>query len=332
MTEKEQIEYLLFEFLNGKLDNKNEKYIKNWIGESLQNKKEFERYKRIFDEQRRHFPDQDVILSREKLKNTLLQQFFYRKKKDQQIISGLAFLMVIFFGLFIGYSPVFNPADDLSLYAGKTTIETQIGEMSSCILPDSTKIWLNYNSKIQYQVAESTSGKIRQVQVTGEAFFDVAKNKKIPFEVYTSGTKVKVYGTQFNVKQRSEDLEVTLIEGSMAVFTKDNVKVSQLVPGDQVKLDKEGQLISKQLIDVSQIMLWKEGRYEFKDVTLEKIIMHLNELYDVNIMIENSKLKNERFRCVIDRRKSLLQTLQILKETTNLNYEINGSDILLTKN
>jgi ferric-dicitrate binding protein FerR (iron transport regulator) len=231
------------------------------------------------------------------------------------------------------YSPKNNFESDQNYYTGVTTVKTEPGEMSSCILPDSTKIWLNYDSEIQYRLLSEKSGKTREVKVRGEVYFEVAKEKKVPFEVLTENTKIKVYGTQFNVRQRKElELQVTLIEGSMAVFTKNDVKISQLVPGEQLVLNKQGELLSKMKIDIQQAVLWKEGRCEFKDVTLEAIAYHLNELYGVNIKIQDNALKNERFRCVIDRHKSLLQTLQLLKETTSLSYSIKGSDILLTQN
>lgn len=332
MTEQEQIEYLLFGFLSGKLGRHEEKIIKKWIAESEENRKEFERYRRIFEEQRRHIPDLDVILSRDKLKTALLQKILRAQKKDRFVIRGLTTCLILC-GLFIVYSPKNNFESDQNYYTGVTTVKTEPGEMSSCILPDSTKIWLNYDSEIQYRLLSEKSGKTREVKVRGEVYFEVAKEKKVPFEVLTENTKIKVYGTQFNVRQRKElELQVTLIEGSMAVFTKNDVKISQLVPGEQVVLNKQGELLSKMKIDIQQAVLWKEGRCEFKDVTLEAIAYHLNELYGVNIKIQNNALKNERFRCVIDRHKSLLQTLQLLKETTSLSYSIKGSDILLTQN
>lgn len=332
MTQNEQLEFLIYIFLYGELDPEKEAYLKKWIAESDQNKKEFERYKKILEEQRRHFPDQKVILSREKLKDTLLQYFTVKKKNDHRLIRGLSIAILIVSGLFIGQTSLVYPEMDMELYAGITSIETDAGETSSCILPDSTKIWLSHKTKIQYQITERNSNKIRQVKIDGDAFFDVAKKKEIPFEVLAGNTRIKVYGTQFYVNRRKDDLEITLVEGSMAVFKKNDDKISQLVPGDQVILDKQGNLLKKQSVDVTQIMLWKEGKYEFKDVTLEEIVLHLNKLYSVNITIKCNKLKKERFRCVIDRKKSLLQTLQILKATITLNYTINGSDILLTKN
>ncbi|MGV8090541.1 MAG: FecR family protein [Mangrovibacterium sp.] len=332
MTEQEQIEYLLFGFLYGKLGKHEEKIIREWIAESEENRKEFERYRRIFEEQRRHIPDLDVILSREKLKTTLLQKILRTQRKDRLIIRGMVTCLILC-GLFIVYSPKSNFKSEQNDYAGATIVKTEPGQMSSCILPDSTKIWLNYDSEIQYRLLSEKSGKTREVKVRGEVYFDVAKEKKVPFEVLTENTKIKVYGTQFNVRQRKDlGLQVTLIEGSMAVFTKEDVKISQLIPGEQLVLNKQGELLSKMKVDIQRAILWKEGRYEFKDVTLEEIAYHLNELYGVHIEIQNSALKDERFRCVIDRHKSLLQTLQILKETTNMSYSINGSDILLTKN
>lgn len=333
MTENEQIEYLLFGYLKGNLDKTQKGFIEKWIAESEKNQKEFERYKRIFTEQQRHFPDQEVILSREKIKNILLQRLFTNKKRDKRVISSLSFALVTLVGIFTGYSPFVSSTKDVDLFAGITTIQTGQGETTICVLPDSTKIWLNYKSKIEYQIANEANEKTRQIKIVGEAFFDVAKTKNIPFEVITENTKIRVYGTQFNVRQREKDLVVTLVEGSMAVFTNnDDKKVSQLVPGDQVILNKEGKLLSKQTIDTSRVSFWTEGKYEYKNVTLKEIVRDLNEIYGFNIVIKNNKLNDERYRFVIDHKKSLLQTLQFLKETTNLNYSINGTDIILTKN
>lgn len=332
MIGQEQLEYLLFLFLRGKLNQHDEEIIKEWLAENEGNREEFERYKRIFEEQRRQIPDIDAVLSRERLKTALLQKTIKAQKKDRFIIQGLitSFVFVVLFVVIYQKS---NSDFAPGYYSGATVVKTELGEMSSCVLPDRTKIWLNCNSEIQYCLLSGENGKTREVKVQGEVYFDVAKEKKVPFEVLVGNTKIKVYGTQFNVCQRKDcDLEVTLIEGSMAVFTKEDVKISQLVPGEQLILGKQGELLSKKKIDTDEAVLWKEGRYEFKDVTLLEIAHHLNELYGVNIEIPDNTLENVRFRCVIDRHKPLLQTLQILKEATNLNYSINGSDIILTKN
>lgn len=333
MTENEQIEYLLFGYLKGNLDKTQKGFIEKWMAESEKNQKEFERYKRIFTEQQRHFPDKEVILSREKIKNILIQRLFTNKKRDKRIITSLSFALVTLVGVFAGYSPFVSSLKDVDILVGITTIQTGQGETTICVLPDSTKVWLNYKSKIEYQIANEANGKIRRIKIAGEVFFDVAKRKEIPFEVITENTKIKVYGTKFNIKQREEDLVVTLVEGSMAVFTnKEEKKVSQLVPGDQVILNKEGKLLSKQTINTSHVSFWREGKYIYKDVTLKEIVKDLNEIYGFNIVVKNNTLNKERYRFVIDRKKSLLQTLQSLKETTHLNYYINGTDILLTKN
>ena len=333
MTENEQIEYLLFGYLKGSLDKTQKGFIEKWMAESEKNQKEFERYKRIFTEQQRHFPDNEVILSREKIKNILLQRLFTIKKRDKRVITSLSFTIFILVGVFAGYSPFVSSTKDVDLFAGITTIQTEQGETATCVLPDSTKIWLNYNTKIEYQIANEANEKTRQIKIIGEAFFDVAKIKKIPFEVITENTKIRVYGTQFKVRLREKELAVTLVEGSMAVFTNnDDKKVSQLVPGDQVILNNEGKLLSKQTINTSHARFWTEGKYEYKNVTLKEIVRDLNEIYGFNIVVKDNTLNKESYRFVIDRKKSLLQTLQFLKETTNLNYSINGTHILLTKN
>ncbi len=332
MTEQEQIEYLLFGFLYGRLGKHDEKIVREWIAKSEENRMEFERYRHIFEEQRRHIPDLEVILSREKLKTTLLQKIIRNQRKDRFVIRGLVTCLILC-GLFIGYFQKSHFEAEQNYLAGTTVMRTEPGQMSSCTLPDSTTIWLNSDSEIQYRLLSEKSGKTRMVKVRGEVYFDVAKEKKVPFEVLVENTKIKVYGTEFNVRQRKDhELQLTLIEGSMAVFTKEDIKISHLIPGEQLVLNKKGEMISKKSIDIQQTILWKEGRCEFKDVTMEEIAYYLNDLYGVNIKIRNSALKSERFRCVIDRHKSLLQTLQLLKETTNLSYSINGPDILLTKN
>lgn len=331
MTEHEQIEYLIFEFLNGKLSEEDETSIKEWVSRS-ENKSEFERYKRLFEEQRRQVPDHHAIVSREKLKTALLIKFYKSRRKDQYIIHGLLTACLLFTGLFFLYVPKNYHEPDQNFYSGSTTVKTEAGETSSCILPDSTKIWLNEDSEIEYHLLSGNSGKTREVKVRGEVYLDVAKEKKIPFEVLCGNTKIKVYGTQFNVRQREESLQVTLVEGSMAVFKDGIDKISELIPGDQVTLDLKGNLIEKKRMgDLSQVFSWKEGRYEFKDVTLEEVILLMNDIYGVNLTVLDVRLKKQRFRCVIDRKKSLLQTLQILKEATNLDYSINGSDIVLTQ-
>lgn len=163
------------------------------------------------------------------------------------------------------------------------TVQTPRGGEYKLVLADGTNVWLNASSSLKFPTA--FSGAERRVEVSGEAYFEVAENKDLPFVVSVNGRQeVRVLGTHFNVNAYLEDgLEkVTLLEGSVAVAQ--GKYAVTLKPGQQSFLAGKGFEIED--ADVDQVIAWKTGFFEFNNSSLESIMQSISRWYDVDVIYE----------------------------------------------
>ncbi len=190
------------------------------------------------------------------------------------------------------------------------------------ILSDSTKIWLNSETTLEYPV--EFTGEDRIVKLEGEAFFEVTKSKK-RFKVLTGEQVVEVLGTSFNISSYKEDslIFTTLVEGKLNVSLMDNPNIKQvLLPNYQSYLYKNESIISVRQVDPSDYIAWKEGRFLFKNKTLIEIMNTLSRWYDVDITIKNEEIGKMKFTGDIKRYEFLENILTLIKQTNEITYEI----------
>jgi len=207
-------------------------------------------------------------------------------------------------------------------------IEVPKGQHVSLTLSDGTKVILNAESKLTYP--SEFSGNERNVELHGEAFFEVTHNKKAPFIVKGSFLNVKVLGTKFNFRSYpNEKAEVTLDEGKVEVESADLKDKRILSPGQQILYTpKEGmRLVNK--TDVYLVKSWTTGELSFQNKRLDEICAELERKFNVHINIENKKLKKEVFTCHFKNTVTIDQIFILLKETRNINYKIKNNEITI---
>lgn len=165
---------------------------------------------------------------------------------------------------------------------------TPYGKRTQIVLSDGTKIWLNAGTTLSYPT--SFSDKSREVYLSGEAFFEVAKDKSRPFHVITGDLRIKVTGTRFNVTSYQNDsfTQAVLVEGKIfasknGIFSKD----VELSPGEIIVLDKSENRLSKQKVDVELYASWINGYLIMRDEPIDEIIKKLERYYDQKIIAEN---------------------------------------------
>ena len=187
---------------------------------------------------------------------------------------------------------------------------TPYGKRTRITLSDGTKIWLNAGSILSYPM--HFSGDSREVYLSGEAFFEVAKDKAKPFYVITNDLKIKVTGTRFNVTSYKNDsftqavlLEVKIFASKNALFSKE----IELVPGERVVLDKGDRHLQKQKVNVEQYASWVEGYLIINDEPINEITKKLERYYDQKIVIERSS-QNMRFTGKLNLADDLSKVLQ----------------------
>lgn len=197
------------------------------------------------------------------------------------------------------------------------------------VLADGTKVWLNSETTLRFPVQFASD--VRMVELTGEAFFEVTRNEKVPFIVSSNNQQVKVLGTQFNISSYPDEYSTvtTLVEGSVEVSLQGNpVEKTMLKPNEQSYLSNNENVIQKRNVDVSQYVAWKEGRFVFQNQTLENIMKTLSKWYDVQVVFANENSRNLKFTGNLERYSDFSNILGKIERTNEVEFEI--KDKLIT--
>lgn len=207
------------------------------------------------------------------------------------------------------------------------TLSVPRGGNFTVTLPDGTKVWLNAASSLTYPV--SFNGKTRNVQLKGEAYFEVAKNKEKPFLVQAGNSQVTVLGTHFNIRAYENDRTVfaTLLEGSVR-FSNQSAKVL-LVPGEQGVAGQDNGQIETRKVNTSQVVSWKNGYFMFQDNNISEIMDQISRWYNVDVEIKGD-LSNKTFGGIYSRNKDINELLKGLELTDLVHFKIEGRKITVT--
>lgn len=168
---------------------------------------------------------------------------------------------------------------------GYNTMTTPKGRQFQLVLPDGSKVWLNAASSIRYPIV--FNGAERRVEITGEAYFEVAHHASKPFRVQVNNeTEIEVLGTHFNINayDNEESINTTLLEG--AVRIKNNKQRIVLTPGQQAQVSGRQAIKVVDDVDVDKVMAWKNGVFNFNDASLQEVMRQLERWYDIEVVYE----------------------------------------------
>lgn len=219
------------------------------------------------------------------------------------------------------------------LYMQPVAIQTvsTLAETRTVSLPDGTSVTLNHYSTLTYPERFKTDN--REVELNGEAYFEVSKDKKHPFIVQTEAVDVRVLGTQFNVDayRDSPDVRTTLLTGSVAVSNKSNSEHMILKPNEIAIYNKvEKKLTRKLLEDATDEISWRHGEFIFDDVPLRDIARELSNSFGTTIQITDSTLQNYRISARFRNGEDLETILSVLQDAGYFNYSHNDKQITIT--
>ncbi len=216
------------------------------------------------------------------------------------------------------------------------TIETQFGGQYQVILPDGTKVWLNAKSSLKYPV--QFTGKERKVTLSGEGYFEVAKDKDMPFKVITHNQGItqvtEVLGTRFNINayQDHTDIKTTLLEGSVKVNRiSANHRLNQskmLKPGQQCLIDQVSMLVQE--ADIESTVAWKNGYFVFSNEPIIDAMTSISRWYNMEVEY-TGYFDDITIVGNISRKHTLHQTLHLLELTGNFKFKIQGRRIVVMK-
>jgi len=228
----------------------------------------------------------------------------------------------------LAYNTLKDPLTSLStaevLY---NTITTPRGGQYQLVLSDGSKVWLNAASSLRFPAA--FAGKERKVELTGEGYFEVAKNASMPFKVDIAGKgEVEVLGTHFNINAYVDEatINTTLLEGKVKVMS--SVSSELLYPGQQAQLNSNGQISLNENVNAEEVVAWKNGKFVFENADIKSIMRQLERWYDVDVTF-NGNITTEEFVGIISRNVNVSQILKMLEKTGTVRFEIEGKRILV---
>lgn len=195
-------------------------------------------------------------------------------------------------------------------------LTTPVGGEYQLTLSDGTKVWVNAASELIYPAV--FAGDSREVELSGEAYFEVAENAGKPFYVKTPNMNIRVTGTSFNVRAYlGEEEQATLVEGSVEVRVGDGDY--KLTPGDQLNATGSGVVIEK--VKIQPYEIWKHERFIFYNELLENVVRKLERWYGVDIIVADPDVKQYRFTGNVPKYEELQSILMKLELTTRIRFE-----------
>ena len=210
------------------------------------------------------------------------------------------------------------------------TIEVPKTKDFTLLLADGTVVKINSDSRIKFPDKFSETER-RVILEEGEAFFDVARNDKVPFVVEVKDSRITVMGTSFNVNAYPEyNMKTTLVEGKVKIGASTSSKEITLTPGQQAELRQGDFKVAN--VDVDTYIAWTRGLFMFNKLDLKSIMTQLNRWYNINVTFDDPAIESYTFTGVINKQYSKEQIFRLIEKTTQISIEVrNDNDVFITK-
>lgn len=207
------------------------------------------------------------------------------------------------------------------------TLVTPRGGQYELQLADGTKVWLNADSRLRFPV--NFTGRERVIELTGEAYFEVAKNKNSPFKVITGSKTVEVLGTHFNVSAYPNEIyRTTLLEGSVRLNASNGASAI-LRPSEQGVFNSQSRF-STAKADTAAIVAWKNGVFLFRNENIKNIMQQISRWYDVDVYYKGD-LSNVKLGGTVSRYSNITKLLNTMEFTGSVHFKIEGRRVIVMK-
>ena len=297
---------LLQRYIKGEVSEKERLKIASWLDESPENMREFLVLRKLYDI--------SLWQANTDKTNSVKKVHYSIRKVMAEILKIAAIFLIGFWG-----------SKQLQIQQSNKkqmqTIHVPAGQRVRITLPDGTNVWLNARTKIVYPTMFGKSA--RQVTIDGEAYFDVAEDKKRPFIVETNKCDMEVLGTKFNVEGYSDkdDFEVTLMEGSVRVASHIGLRDTlTLKPDSKACLQKDGKLKVVPVDDYNPYR-WKEGLICFRNESFLSIMNDLEKYFGVSIVVEHKNILKYYFTGKFRQADGIDYALRVLQRDIRFKYE-----------
>lgn len=330
----QHIDIIISEFLSGNISPNEKEEFEQWLNASAANKKVFLKSKKAWELSQNQIPPEKIAEDKTRVieKVQKIQTTQLIRVRRQALLYKIAAILAI--PLTFALSWYFlQPTKQAVPSSQLCEVSAPKGHVAKCILPDGSEVWLNTGSTISYNTI-SFNQSLRQVQLSGEAFFEVAKNEETPFVVNTPVANIRVTGTSFNVKAyaESENFETVLEEGSIELELNNlNRQLVNLIPGERLVYNAHKKNISIVQVDANFFSAWRNGEILFKDATLADLAKELERIYDIQFHLKEAKLGEYRFRGMFSYNNNLIEALEKIKRTAGIDYYIENKEVWLHK-
>ncbi|MFK7773015.1 MAG: FecR family protein [Saprospiraceae bacterium] len=338
--EKEFYINLIYKSFSGDLSAEEQNQLDNWLSDSDANQKEADALTKTWQLSANFSKNLEVNLDAEfaqlqnridadekgNVKEAIVKTMPTARKKSWWKPLSVAAAVLLLAGAFFVFNQ--NPATVEML-----AMETLEGEMKEVALADGSKVWLNENSKLTYP--DVMNGEERRVSLKGEAFFDITKNPSKPFIIDTRDTEVKVLGTSFEVRAMDDETktEVVVKTGKVSLGKRNEVKPLILTKNQKGVYNNKTQGYVRSEVKNLNSISWQSKILDFNDVTLEKVLVDLENYFDIKVILENQDLFKCKFTSVFiekdqDHILKTISTLYKMKlvETNDKTYRLKGGE------
>ena len=360
-TDISEIDPLISKYLSGNATNGEIEEFLHWLKASPQNRKYYAQSQMLWFSSDNNSQENNQY-QWELVQLKIQEREVINLKKDTILTDSrhlinrfirIAAVIIMLIGI-SGFFFFMNGSKNNSNFA-QNILEVPYGSMSILTLPDGTKLWVNSGSKLTYN--SDYGKKNRDIYLTGEAYFDVAKNRKLPFVVHALNVKIKAIGTSFNVKAYPDEkkVETTLIQGLVEIEKSGSKSIILLNPSQKIiipEVEKPEPIVQKnqkvQLskkmnvsmeatdtaiildkeIDTEKEISWKNGKLIFDREPLSSLTVKLERRYDVDFYFETEKLKEYKYSGIF-MDLSLEQILEAMKYSSPIDFVIKDKKVFL---
>lgn len=310
-----EFEELLSRYLNGECTEKERRGIERFIQENLKNEPGVDSFNR-----------KEQLRSKAKIQQAVWQELTSGSPADRKFPVTLirwaaSFLLIATVGFLTYYLPAFREKPTGTNYITK---EVPRGQKTTIQLPDGSLVKLNALSSLKFP--ENFNERLREVYLTGEAFFEVKRNTERPFVVKSGSLQTTVLGTSFNVRAYPDEAQiaVTVATGKVGVQNADTTLSQILLPADQAVYDMASSTLHKRKADLEKCLAWRDGVIRLEDITMKQAADILEKWFDVNIIFTSTKTAQCNVNGIYEN-ESLENILESLSFINGLQYEFTNA-------
>ena len=328
------MESLLFRYVRGAVNDDEIAEVKQWMDASAENRKVVEQLcvvdyaSEALKCMRKANPYRSLSHVKQKIRKNKIHRIIVWTQRAAAVLFIPLVCVTVYFSQ---RQPELKRDEQYQPQPQPVEIASAPGLVSSVVLPDNTRVWLNAGSHIKYPTF--FTGNTREVSVSGEVYFSVTEDREKPFLVNVNDVfNIKVTGTELNVEAYplSNVFSVTLVEGSAQITSVVNTAkpLVTLQPGEQSVWDIRKNELEVHKVNTTTVTSWKDGKIIFKNTPITEIVATLEKRYNAQIILSPrlKNLKDYRFTGTFTNQQ-LIQILEHFKISSNIRYEIKGLDL-----